>query len=388
MFFVMLAGKGFYRERLPSVGLYFSYLLVVSKKSITFVTNMTSHASHRNSAPGEVFEFYTLIISTIMEDYEEKRPYRKIPLSIKTQIAKLEKRGLILDDKNLAEDYLSNISYYRLRAYTYPFQDNTTIEADHRFLRKDIHFKDIIDLYCFDRRVRSLVFNAIEKIEVALRSKIVQLYSESTGKSHWHEDKALFKDNYRWIEGKKVSIYTTLFHDIKHEIDRSNEDFIKHYRNKYSNPETPPAWMTLEVISFGTLSRLYELLKKDNNKQAIAKQLGLNKINILENWMHALSNLRNCCAHHSRIWNRRFIVNILFPTNADYLFLDRETIAKTKRNKLFAYLCCIKYILDIISPHNDFHQNLKKLIADGGKLLSLKDMGFPDNWNYLSMWTK
>lgn len=295
--------------------------------------------------------------------------------------------GLIIDDENLAGNYLSNISYYRLRAYTYPFQNNIDPEADHCFLRDDIHFKDIIDLYCFDRRLRSLIFNAIEKIEVALRTKIVQIYSETTRNSHWYEDESLFKDNsFLNNDDEEIYLYDILYDDIEHEVDRSNEDFIKHYKSKYSNPETPPAWMTLEVISFGTLSRLYELLKKDDNKKMVAKSFGLNKIDILENWMHALSNLRNCCAHHSRIWNRRFIVNILLPTNADHLFLDRDTISKVKRNKLFAYLCCIKYILDIISPNNSFHKNLKELIANGGKLLSLKDMGFPENWNYLGVW--
>lgn len=323
----------------------------------------------------------------MIEDFEEKIPYVKKPLSIKTQVARLEKRGLIIDDENLAGDYLSNISYYRLRAYTYPFQNNIDFEADHCFLREDIHFKDIIDLYCFDRRLRSLIFNAIEKIEVALRTKIVQTYSETTGDSHWYEDESLFNDDsYLNKDDEEVFLYNVLIDDIRHEIDRSNEDFIKHYKNKYSNPDTPPAWMTLEVISFGTLSRLYELLRKDDNKKHVAKLLGLNKIDILENWMHALSNLRNCCAHHSRVWNRRFIVNISLPTNADRLFLDRDTISKVRRNKLFAYLCCIKYILDIISPNNDFHKNLKKLMNEGGKLLSLKDMGFPDNWNYLGVW--
>lgn len=323
----------------------------------------------------------------MIEDFEEKVPYTKKPLSIKTQVFRLENRGLIIDDENLAGDYLSNISYYRLRAYTYPFQNNIDSEADHCFLRDDIHFKDIIDLYCFDRRLRSLIFNAIEKIEVALRTKIVQIYSETTGNSHWYEDESLFKDKYfSNNDDEKTYLYDILYDDIEHEVDRSNEDFIKHYKSKYSNPETPPAWMTLEVISFGTLSRLYELLKKDDNKKMVAKLFGLNKIDILENWMHALSNLRNCCAHHSRVWNRRFIVNILLPTNADYLFLDRDTISKVKRNKLFAYLCCIKYILDIISPNNSFHKNLKELIANGGKLLSLKDMGFPENWNYLGVW--
>ena len=322
----------------------------------------------------------------MIEELEEKVPYNKKPLSIKTQVAKLETRGLVIDDENLAGNYLSNISYYRLRAYTYPFQNNRDSEADHEFIRKDIHFKDIIDLYCFDRRLRSLVFNAIEKIEVSIRTKIIQIYSESTGNSHWYEDESLFKDTSHWVNGEEVFAYNSLSNDISHEIDRSNEDFIKHYKSKYLIPETPPAWMALEVISFGTLSRLYELLNKDDNKKTIAKQFGLNKIDILENWMHALSNLRNCCAHHSRIWNRRLVVSILLPTNADYLFLDRDTIAKTKQNKLFAYLCCVKYILDIISPNNDFHKNLKALIADGGRLLSLKDMGFPDNWNYLGVW--
>lgn len=219
----------------------------------------------------------------MIEDFEEKVPYTKRPLSIKTQVAKLEKRGLIIDDENLAGDYLSNISYYRLRAYTYPFQNNTDSEADHSFLRTDIHFKDIIDLYCFDRRLRSLIFNAIEKIEVALRTKIVQTYSEDTKNSHWYEDESLFKDNKRIVNGEEIFAYDTLLDDITHEIDRSNEDFIKHYKSKYSNPNTPPAWMTLEVISFGTLSRLYELLNKDDNKKTVAKLLGLNKVDILEN---------------------------------------------------------------------------------------------------------
>lgn len=323
----------------------------------------------------------------MVEDFEEKTPYIKEPLSIKTQVSRLANRGLIIDDENLAGDYLSNISYYRLRAYTYPFQNNSDSEADHIFIRDDIHFKDIIDLYCFDRRLRSLIFNAIEKIEVALRTKIVQTYSEATGNSHWYENESLFKDDFYWDDDDtQIFRYNQLIEDIEHEVDRSNEDFIKHYKDKYSIPLNPPAWMTLEVISFGTLSRLYELLKKDDNKKKVAKLLGLNKIDILENWMHALSNLRNCCAHHSRVWNRRFIVNVTFPTNTDYLFLDRDTIFRTRKNKLFAYLCCIKYILDIISPNNDFHRNLKDLISKGGKLLSLKDMGFPENWNYLGVW--
>ncbi len=231
-----------------------------------------------------------------------------------------------------------------------------------------------------------LIFNALEKIEVALRAKITQRYSEATHDSHWYQDESLFKDDAYMNDGQRVFKYNTLMEDIEEEVARSDEEFIKHYYRRYSEPDMPPSWMALEVVSFGSLSRLYELLVKDEQKKAVAKELGLNKVDILENWMHALSNLRNCCAHHSRIWNRRFVVNMLLPTNADYPFLDRNTIATTKRNKLFAYLCCIKYILDIVSPEHNFYMNFQKLIAEGGSLLSLRDMGFPDNWRGLGIW--
>lgn len=98
--------------------------------------------------------------------------YSKKPLSIEEQIIKLEKRGLIISDKTIAAQYLQNISYYRLRAFTFPFQNNQDIEADHLFLRDDIDFNDIVDLYVFDRRLRNLVFNELEKIEVAVRTQL------------------------------------------------------------------------------------------------------------------------------------------------------------------------------------------------------------------------
>lgn len=170
------------------------------------------------------------------------------------------------------------------------------------------------------------------------------------------------------------------------EISRSNEDFIVHYRNKYSNPEMPPAWMTLEVVSFGTLSRLYQLLYKDDKKKSIAKQFGLNDIRTMENWLHALSNLRNSCAHHSRIWNRRFPVEIRLPNNTDYSFIGRDSIGTIRKNKIFALLSCITYILDIISPSSDFKKNLIDIMNDGGDLLSKRDMGFPNNWKFLPVW--
>ena len=183
----------------------------------------------------------------------------------------LKQRGLIFDDESEATSYLFNISYYRLRAYTYPFQE-TGEDCDHNFTRKDIHFEDIIALYCFDRRLRSLIFNAIEKIEVAVRTKVVQVYAESTGNSHWYDDESLYRFG-----------YDDLMEHIEADVNRSNEDFIKHYNSKYNDPPMPPSWMALEVVSFTTLSRLFQSLKLDNRKEDITEQFGLKKVAILEN---------------------------------------------------------------------------------------------------------
>ena len=108
--------------------------------------------------------------------------YLKTPISISEQIEKLKDRGLSFLDEKKAANYLSNISYYRLRAYTYPFQDNDN--PDHPFVQK-IDFEDIIELYVFDRRLRLLIFNAIEKIEIALRTQIIYHFSLAYG-AYWH----------------------------------------------------------------------------------------------------------------------------------------------------------------------------------------------------------
>ncbi len=313
--------------------------------------------------------------------------YSKRPLSLQQQIEKLKSRGLLFEDEQLAECYLFNISYYRLRAYTYPFQDNTSAGADHRFIKDDIWFSDIIDLYCFDRRLRSLLFNAIEKIEVAVRARLVQVYSESYGCSHWFTNESIYKSIAKTDRnGNPTTAFALLMKDIEGEVNRSNEDFIKHYYNKYDNPQLPPAWMTLEVLSLGTLSKLYQLLKKSQEKRDIAKGFGLNDDRLFANWLHAIAVWRNCCAHHSRIWNRRSIINVQLPTNADYPFLDSHTLRTIHPNKLFTVLCCIKYIINIISPDSDLKRNILSIMGDGGNLLDIDEMGFPKNWKHLGVW--
>ena len=295
--------------------------------------------------------------------------YTKGTLSISQQIQRLKERGLGFNDEVKAAHYLSNISYYRLRAYTFPFQNNSI--PNHPF-DKDVSFEDIIQLYVFDRRLRLLVFNAIEKIEIALRTKIVYEFSLNHG-SHWYENADLYRNANRFV--REIS-------KVYEEVDRSNETFIEHYNKKYATPENPPAWMSLEVVSMGLLSKLFSNLKKGGEKKKVTKEFGLSKPEILESWMHAFSNLRNTCAHHGRLWNRRFTAKPKIPYNTTYKFLTNRNIHV---NKLYAQLCCINYISRIISPDTSFIVDLKQLIKTC-PLVSMHEMGFPDDWEQESIW--
>ena len=105
--------------------------------------------------------------------------YSKKPISISDQVTWLKDKGLSFSDEKFAEQTLSRISYYRLRAYTYPFQDNRN--PKHPFVVQ-ISFEEIIDLCKFDRELRVLLFDAIEKIYLFVEKKIV-LASEANENS-------------------------------------------------------------------------------------------------------------------------------------------------------------------------------------------------------------
>jgi len=298
--------------------------------------------------------------------------YNKQAISLSAQVAQLKARGLQFQDEVKAEETLSRISYYRLRAYTYPFQDN---ENDNHPFNRAIDFETIIELYKFDRALRLLVFDAIEKIEIALRTQIIYHFSMKYG-SHWQTNPTIYRDVARFAQHLAT---------LGKEIDRSDETFIKHYKAKYTSPTQPPSWMSLEVASMGTLSKLYQNLQRGPEKTAIAQSFGLSKLDILENWMFCFSSIRNICAHHGRLWNRRMTAIIKLPYQTNAPFFEKHEIKQVYTNKLYATICCIKYMLNAIEGANDFGLQLKALIKNcpAGQE---KEMGFITNWDQHPFW--
>ena len=294
--------------------------------------------------------------------------YTKQPIDIPSQLDMLKQRGLIFRNEDIALKHLRSISYFRLANYWRQMEeDNIT----HQFLPNS-YFEDIISIYHFDRELRNLIFSAIQNIEVALRTRIIHFYSLEHG-AFWFMDENLFKD--------KV-IHETCLVNIRKEINRSNEEFLKEHFAKYDEPEFPPVWKVLEVVSFGTLSKLFYNIKDTNVKKQVAKSFNLPQYIYLESWIKSAVILRNACAHHSRLWNKRFPWKPQLPQELPLIWVNNVSI---RPFKLYAQLCYLAYLEQSI----DLNSNLKnKLLAlfKSHPNINLKAMGFPENWQSEPLW--
>jgi abortive infection bacteriophage resistance protein len=152
--------------------------------------------------------------------------YNKLALTVDQQIDLLESRGLIVPDRDKARHYLQFINYYRLSGYTISFEKIINGKRDHQF-KPGTHFDDILNLYDFDRQLRTLVMDAIERIEVAVRAQICLSLATTYNDSHWHLRRELFKPDYK---------YYSLLSKCEMEQQKSKELFATHYKSTYDMP--------------------------------------------------------------------------------------------------------------------------------------------------------
>ena len=273
----------------------------------------------------------------------------------------LQERGLNVDNREQAADILKNVGYYRFSAYLYPF---LTQPKENHLFKQGSRFSSAWSLYRFDKKLRIFLFNEIEKIEVALRSTIANMVSEETSNIFWMTDASMFanEDKYR----RTMAL-------VDKELKSSKEDFIKHFKEKYSN-DYPPAWMLVEILPLGLVTRIYENLADNALRKKIAARFSL-PVPVFSSWITIITLTRNSCCHHSRVWNKE---NAILPM----------LIKKQKRpwittaispNRIFYNICILKWFVDIISPGNDMKMHLKKLLSDF-PYVDIAAMGFSKNW--------
>lgn len=296
------------------------------------------------------------------------RRYTKKPLTIDEQLCLLKGRGLHFKSDTYATKILRRISYYRLANYWKVLEED---KENHKF-KDGASFHMAVTMYNFDSELRHLIFSYIQPVEITLRTLLIHRVSLRYG-AFWFMNKDVFCDE---------DIFKACLKNIKSELKRSKEDFIISHSKCYNYPKYPPVWKTLEVVSFGTLSKLYANLRDTDLKKEIAKELGLPQHLFLESWITSLAVLRNCCAHHARTWNRVYSIKPQMAKSLKYNWITKDNF---QANKLYPILCCISYLNSRIDIGKPFPSLLKKLISKY-PTIDIAAMGFPKNWNEEPLW--
>lgn len=289
-----------------------------------------------------------------------KTTFSKSHLSYKEQIKLLQSRNLIITNEQFAIKKLKHLNYYRLSAYFHPY-----FEEKNRF-RDDTKFEDILQLYYFDKEFRNLIFYAIEKIEVYIRTQISYTLSKNVGVFSYTKTE-LFHDKKYHEDILKI---------IQSETKRSKEIFVKEFYEKYDE-EYLPIWSMVEIISFNTLSRIYANLNESYRKEII-KDIDIKPF-VFQRWLHTLTYVRNISAHHSRLWNKILAIEPMKPKN-------QKAFELISNKKIFFVLSMIEFLFKQIDDEEfNFKTELKKLFIKYPKV-KYESMGFIKNWEQNPIW--
>jgi len=293
--------------------------------------------------------------------YWLKMHYLKAALSFPDQLAQLQQRGLHVADPDRALHWLGRVSYYRLSAYFLPFKERESF-------RPGTEFNDIAGLYIFDRKLRLLILDAIERIEIALRTSITYEIGHAYG-PFGHTDPANFAPN---LDHAKFMA------ELASEEHRARETFAAHFRKKYTAESHLPVWMATELLSFGTISILYKSLAPAI-KNRISAEFGVSD-RYAASWLHALSYIRNVCAHHKRLWNRELAIKPQLPTRS-----LAWPHAVQSNERLYCILVLLQHMLKVVSPRCHWRDRLFKLF-DEHPDVSLAPMQVPPDWRVRAIW--
>ncbi|MCL2363993.1 MAG: Abi family protein [Defluviitaleaceae bacterium] len=278
-------------------------------------------------------------------------------LTVDEQIENLQSKGLIIDDLDYAKSILSDISYFRLiKAYSLGLKEYNGNYYNH------VRFKDIVGLYLFDSQFRYLLFPQIEKIEINLRCRISNCFSDKYGVIGYNE-----KNNFSKSTSK--DLHPAFFEEIENEIKRNNrKPFIKNFQQNYEDAAIP-MYALVEVMSFGMLSKFYKNMKNEDKKEISA--LYETSFTYLQSWFENLSYVRNICAHYGRLYNAKM-------TKKPCLY-KIYTNAEIPNDRIFATLLCIKHLLPNDHQWKVLVENIYALIEKYPNI-KLAYIGFPQNW--------
>jgi abortive infection bacteriophage resistance protein len=321
-------------------------------------------------------------------------PYEKPYLPVPQQIDLLRSRGMAISDQEQAEAWLKRVGYYRLSGYWYPFRERQTTQAADGSeqvvvldsFRPGTELSHAFALYVFDKRLRLLMLDAIERIEVGLRVDIALLMGKDDPWAHRNPNN--FNRYFRNLDPDDLAVRHTKWLSYLDALGaRSREEFAKHFYTKYKDPF--PIWIAVELWDFGTLSTLVNGMK-DKDLQHLADKYGVPRRTMLVSWMQSINFVRNVCAHHGRLWNRPLVIQPAPPRGNEiplFQHWSKDTYAKTR---MYAAASILQLLLRTISPGSSWGERLKELMSTfpGGPGLLQAPGGFPKGWEEMPLWNE
>jgi len=314
--------------------------------------------------------------------------YHKPFVTIPSQVSLLQSRGMAITDAARAEAYLERVGYYRLSGYWHPFRksrlSNGTRIVEDQFT-VGTAFSDIVALYVFDKKLRLLFLDAIERIEVGLRVGIALQLGQRDAWAHrkTSEIDAKFLQQHYSGQCSKHQHWLVRVDDL---AARSHEDFAKHFMANYSDPL--PLWMSIELWDFGLMSTFLAGMKYVD-QEALAKKYGVPRPDLLESWTRSINHVRNICAHHSRLWNRSPADQPRIPRTGEIPDLDHLRASNQQQTRLYAVAAVIQYLLRTINPGSSWGARVAQLIETFPVLptgMGIERAGFPKQWQQLPLW--
>ena len=308
--------------------------------------------------------------------------------SFEEQLAILKGRGLQVDDDTKALNYLDRLGYYRLSGYLYPFRgfeitkdENGKLTGTKRVdnFMEDAHFEDGVHLYVWDKKLRLVALDALERIEMAVRVDVAHRLGEKD--IHAHENASIFYEAFtsRALPKSGKTGHQEWLDSYQKNLDRSRRvEFVKHYLDKYGKL---PIWVSTEIWDFGMLSKLFGgMMRADQN--TIATKYGAVDGTEFTGWLRGLNFVRNVSAHHSRLWNANMLEYVT-PISGQYW-------GQLKPERAFFYFCIMQKLMKIICPNSSWGNRFKALLEEFPELhckaVTPNDMGLIADWESWDLW--
>ncbi len=322
--------------------------------------------------------------------------YDKPHLTLDEQLEQLTERGLRVAEPTRAIRLLETVGYYRLSAYAYPFRTllepgtprETTVQYRASSFDDGADFSWVEELWRFDRDLRLLLLDAVETIEISLRSKVgFHLgFRDKFGylsTTHLDEDRCNRPDS---EEPDRTIFGVWLERYLDHQNSAVSEDFIRHYVEKYD--AKLPIWVATEIMEFGQLVRLYGFML-DGDKSRVSSEIAGVSGAVYGRWLKVANYGRNLCAHHARLWNRTLTYKLgKAPDNAPDLAHLNEP--GQGRDRVYGLCAMFAYLTDRIRPEDGWTQRLVELVngfPEDPPVSPETQMGFPTGWRDLLLWS-